>query len=284
MVAEPILFLSADREVMVRAHVNKEGAHVYCIKDFIRQTSNKEMGPNDALVYWMSSLFSLQRERAITDVTLVVFPGFYEMPKENPCISAEGLLILFHHLDARFGLIKREYESEITQVLTDLISNPNAHEKHVEMFDDGVIEEQIAERQAKGVVGDMPPPGSKFLYVDNDDDTEKRELLSQLEAKDAELKATLAKLQAHETDRDAKRRLRCSFTVPEVISAMDIPEEHQRRVCRWIVSEFKQKFPDRKTFLRHRTTRFLPDDRPAVEAIAAEMKVLDFVFELLDPV
>ena len=55
MVAEPTLFLSKDSQIHVRtcsASCNlPSGLEVFCVKDFIHQTSNRVVSPCDAIIY-----------------------------------------------------------------------------------------------------------------------------------------------------------------------------------------------------------------------------------------
>ena len=97
MVAEPTLFLSRDELIQVRVHTTKKGVRVYCVRDFIRMIANKQLKPSEALIYWMSAASSreLRSEHDIQDQYAIQFLGPYE-PK-NMCITAGGLLILFHY-------------------------------------------------------------------------------------------------------------------------------------------------------------------------------------------
>ena len=95
MVAEPFIFLSSDRQVDVRCCMAGP-TPLFCVVDFIRRTANRRMGPLDALQYWMDISLRLQSEHDVMHSFVYRFPGPYERP--NVCVSANGLLVLYHHM------------------------------------------------------------------------------------------------------------------------------------------------------------------------------------------
>ena len=230
MVAEPTLFLTKDREVQVRTSKTKRGKEVFCVKDFIRQTADKLIGPNDAMVYWLSCLGKLMHEEAIMDQYMVKFPGPYE--PQNVCLRAEGLLLLYMHMCERFDWVKKEYQPEIRATLFAIIESKTAA-AYVELFDDGEVDQLLAERGDR--VLECPPEGSKFIYVEpeKEDGRSKEEnqravneLIAKLEAKSLALDEANAKLRQHEeTEQEAKRRKQPGFTVADVLKAKNLPLE-----------------------------------------------------------
>jgi hypothetical protein len=284
MVAEPTLFLTKDRTVQVRAFTTKRGKEVFCIKDFIRQTANKKMGPNDAIVYWLSCLGKLMHEAAILEQYMVKFPGPYEQP--NVCIRAEGLLLLYTHMCDRFDWMKKEYQSEIRNTLFAIIESKTAA-AYVEMFDDGEVDELLAERGDRNLT--CPPEGSKFNYVDPEVDAKLKaaevenqrlvnELVAKLEAKTLALDEANAKLrQQEEAEHDAKRRKQDGFTVADILKAKNLPLDSKEVFCKKLIAKFKAAYPDRKTFKRHDTAYFFAEDRQIVE----ELVVVEYEMHLL---
>lgn len=275
MVAEPMLFLTKDRQVSVRTSTLRNGKEVFCIKDFIRETASKTMGPNDAIVYWLSCLGKLMHEATIMDQHMVKFPGPYEQP--NVCICAEGLLLLYVHMCERFDWMKKECQSEIRNTLFSIIESKTAA-AFVEMFDDGEVDALYAERGDRNLT--CPPEGSKFNYVEpnqlkaTDEENQRmvNELISKLEAKTLALDEANAKLRQHETEKDTKRRKQAGFTIGDLVGS-------QKRAsmgtawdvfCKRVVVLFKTRHPDRETFKRHGTVYFFTEDRAAVEALVDE--------------
>lgn len=292
MVAEPTLFLSKDRELQVRAFTTKSGKEVFCVKDFIRATSKKVMGPDDAMIYWLSSLMKLLHEREVIDSRMVQFLGPYEKPEV--CISAAGLLVLYHHLSSRFDLVEEAYRTEVQDVLADIVSSKSA-KAYVEMHDDGEVDDQLAE------MGDerwtRPPAGSKYEYRDEVDGKEMggdemnqvilsfnerlklaeeernkavNDLIRKLEAEKLASQKAKAKLSGYAADEEARKRKRTGFTAASVIEEKKWVIENRGSFCKSIVSAFKARFPSGKTFVRHGAVHFYSEDRPMVELLLQE--------------
>lgn len=289
MVAELTLFLSKDRQVQVRAHVTKSGKEVFCIKDFIRQTANKVMGPDDALIYWLSSQMKLLHEREILDSRMVQFLGPYESPEI--CISAAGLLILYHHLGVRFDFVNEKHREEVQQRLCDIVTAKSAA-AYVEMHDDGEIDEQLAE------MGDEkwtePPSGSKFEYRDVVDgvemsgeqmnsmmksfnerlkvsEEEKMKMVNDLIVKlEAEKKANSAmktQLSEFESSLEFKKRKKSGFSLTSMISEKGWNIENRETFCKNVVAQYKTSFPNNETFSRHGLIHFYAEDKQIVEVL-----------------
>ena len=279
MVAELTLFLTKDREVQVRAYKSKKGNEFYCVKDFIRQTASKEMGPDDAMIYWLSSLAKLMHEREIVDSRTVRFLGPYETP--NICISAEGLLILYHHLGSRFAWVDEKYRSEVQNTLMDIIKK-KSWEGYVEMHDDGEVEEQMAE----GCMG-CPPEGSKFHYKDEidsipttDEEIKKtmeknallvKDLISKLEAKSLALTEANAKIDETNSTQERKKKKLSGFRISTLISEHRLLAPDRDFLCKSVVSNFRTRFPERETFMRHGAVHFFEEDKSVVEALVQEV-------------
>lgn len=281
MVAELTLFLSQDRKVQVRAHVTKRGKEIFCVKDFIRQTANKSIGPNDAVVYWLSSLAQLMHEDDVMEQYMVQFPGPYE--KANVCLKAEGLLILYGHMCTHFDWVNKEYEVEVRDTLYDIVERKSAS-AYVEMFDDGEVDALLTER------GDMelecPPEGSAFHYVDPEADAkfkvfqeEKermvKELTARLEAKSVALEEANAKLCEMEASQEFKRRKQNGFTVGEVLKAKGLAIEDKEVFCKRLISKFKAVHPELAMFKRRDVACFYAEDRSVVEdMVGAEYELM----------
>ena len=281
MVAEPTLFLTKDREVQVRAYTTKRGKEVFCVKDFIRQTASKVMGPNDAMVYWLSSLAKLMHEEHILEQYMVQFPGPYE--KGNVCIRAEGLLVLYEHLCTRFDWVNKQYESEVRSTLHAIVESKSAA-AFVELFDDGEVDALLAERGDRDL--DCPPEGSEFLYVDpeegaklkavqEDRDRVVRELIAQLEAKSMALDEANAEIREIKAEQDAKRRKHTGFTVSDVLKAKGLTVGAREVFCKRLIAKFKALHPERAMFKRNDVACFCVEDRLIVE------KMVDTEYELM---
>ena len=159
MVAEPFIFLSSDRQVDVRCCLAK-GTPLFCVMDFIRRTANRRMGPADAMQYWMHISVALQTEYDIVNAFVYKFPGPYEKP--NVCVNANGLLVLYHHMDLMHGLVNERYRVEVNERLQQVLSGQGGcyiEEEH----DDGEVDEQLAEEGGQGLT--EPPERSRFWYV-----------------------------------------------------------------------------------------------------------------------
>ena len=285
MVAEPTLFLSKDRKLQVRACTTRSGWEVFCVKDFIRQIANRTVGPNDAMIYWLNALGKLMHEENILKNIPVRFAGPYEGP--NICIGAEGLLILYHYLDDRFGLVSEVYRIEVQDVLMNIIAKGNAAD-YVCMHDDGEIDELVAEKGDRPLT--CPPTGSKYIFVPEKADTNRQETLDEAAAtqtnemvseENAELvfervvqlekqAKTKAKPGDPETFEMRKRRRTDGFCIKALIAEMkitDIPTPYMNQLCKRVITNFKTRFPDRETSVYRRQTLFCQNDRQAVISV-----------------
>jgi hypothetical protein len=278
MVAEPTLFLTKDREVQVRTSTTKRGKEVFCVKDFIRQTADKLMGPNDAVIYWLSCLGKLMHEAAILDQYMIRFPGPYEQPQV--CLRAEGLLLLYTHMCERFNWVKKEYQAEIRNTLFTIIETKTAA-AYVELFDDGEVDALLVERGDRALA--CPPSGSKFIYVEPEVDVriqaaeaEKErvvnELIAKLEAKSLALDEANARLKEQEGDRETKKRKRDGFKLSDLV---DEQGEHvlvgcKDAFCKKVMATFKTRYPDRETFKRHGAVHLFNEDRAVAEQLIKE--------------
>ena len=282
MVAEQILFLSKDRDLQVRAHSTQNGKCVFCVKDFIRVITTQQIGPDDALVYWLSSMASLTHEKEILDSRLVQFLGPYETPQV--CISAEGLLILYNHLNERFSWVDPNYTEEVQDTLLSIAHNKN-WEGYVEMYDDGEIEEQLIERGDMDL--DCPPKGSKFLYEDylgenhmsveevvgalRDSQQLTKKLKAQLEYKSNELLVANDIIKEMTAENETKRRKLAAFTVGSLIGReLNLTQTYKEQLCKKVISNYRTRFPEREVLKKHGAVFFYEEDRPIVEALLLE--------------
>jgi hypothetical protein len=271
MVAELTLFLTKDREVQVRAHKRRHGMEVFCVKDFIRQTASKTMGPNDAVVYWLSCLGKLMHEDSILDQYMVKFLGPYE--QANVCIRAEGLLLLYAHMCERFDWVEKKYQSEVRNTLFAIIASKTAA-VHMEMFDDGEVEELLSERGDRDLT--CPPGGSKFNYIEPEvneglkaSQAEHERAVNELIAK---LEAANSKLKQYEADRDTKKRKQGGFKLADLV---DENGAHSLVVCKdafckKVMAAFKTRYPDREPFKRHGAVCLFDEDRAAAADVVKE--------------
>jgi len=289
--AELTLFLSKDKKLQVRAHRTANHKTVFCIKDFIRQTANRALSPDDSMLCWLYAIGKLSHEDAILDNIAVQFAGPYEKP--NVCLGAEGLLILYHFMGEELKLVNEEYRTEVQDVLMDVVSG---QEQHISMHDDGEIQEILAEMGDNK--WDCPPPESKFLFVptvknENGDEEafeafltrhiqtelELREKVKALEEKNSELSLQLEafaepmqELQQLRTANDRKRARCDGVSVHGLCEEMglDVPENHVAALCKRVIGAFKAAYPDKETFSKHKTTYFYPEDRELVANLLNE--------------
>ena len=288
MPAEPFIFLSSDRLVDVRCC--KVGNHRYfCVKDFIRRTANRRMGPLDALQYWMSISLTLQHEKDIMHAYVFKFPGPYEKP--SVCIKANGLMLLLHHMEAKHRLVSQTYRQEVFDRLKEVVEGDG--EKYIEDYDDGEVDKQIAEEGMKGLT--QPPNDSPFWYVPfvKVDGAEvpidvalklQKEQTKILEEKLVHqedelavmkqdkgrmshvLNARIAELE-EEVERKRKRDGAFSLKVMIQNLGLDIPEDQIRALCRRVVTQCKKDNPKIELSKRQRVVYFAPDHKDEVEHI-----------------
>jgi len=291
--SELTLFLSKNKNVQVRAHITAKQKTVFCVKDFIRQTANRKLSPDDSLLCWLYALGKLSHEDAILDNIAVQFAGPYEKP--NICIGAEGLLILYHFMGEDLKLVNEEYRTEVQDILMDIVSSKN-HDQHILMHDDGEIQEILSEMGDEKWV--CPPPDSKFHFIptvhnENGDEEpfdavlkrhiqteiQLRETVKGLEAKNSELSLQLEtftepmlELKQLKAANDRKR-MRCEgVCVQELCTelALDIPEMHMATLCKKVINTFKADYPDNETFLKHKKTYFYLEDKDLITDLLNE--------------
>ena len=288
MVAEPFIFLSNDRRVDVRC-CRVHSVPYFCVKDFIRRTANRRMGPLDALQYWMSISLALQHERDIICSYINRFQGPYELP--NICVNANGLLILLHHMEKMYKLVNHAYRDEVNARLQEVINGDG--EQFIEEYDDGEVDAQTTEAGD----GFGQPIDSQFWYspsvtIDNEvgdvqidvalrvvmDRNEK--LQERLTIKDKEfngleldknreselLNKRIAELEQAALDKQTKEK---SFSLTALIKAIGLNTKPNQinPLCRRVVSLFTKQFPEAKPTKRHRVVFFKPTDKKSVEQI-----------------
>ncbi len=277
----------------MRAHITSQQRTVFCVKDFIRQTANRTMSPDDALLCWLYAIGKLSHEDAIMDNIAVQFAGPYEKP--NVCLGAEGLLILYHFMGEELRLVNDLYKTEVQDILTEIIAGQNC-DQHICMHDDGEIQELLAERGAE--TWTMPPRESKFFFVPTvqnesgeeepfdavlkrhvQTEAELRERLQTLEAKNAEMASELQSHSEHmrelkqlRASKDRKRTRGSGFCVQELCTELelDVPEAHMGTLCRKVINTFKSDHPGRHTFSKHKRVHFYPEDRALVADLLNE--------------
>jgi hypothetical protein len=303
MVAEPFIFLTEDRQVDVRCCFAGD-TPFFCVVDFIRRTSKRRMGPLDALQYWMHISLGLQQsEHDIANAFLHRFPGPYEKP--NVCVNANGLLILYHHMDAMHGLVDERYRSEVTERLLQVEGGRGR--QFIEDYDDGEIDAQMEEEGRRGLT--EPPRGSRFWYVPSTKTGEEEEngdaeipveaaLLAKTE-ENVRLQSALGQAaQAHEAEKrrlldttellqkriaeleqaHAQRRKADAFSLAALArqAGIHIPAEHANRLCKSVVARFRREFPGLELQKRHNVVHFPHEHEDTVERIMrAELMQLE---------
>ena len=275
MVAEPTLFLSEDCMLQVRAHTTRSGVRVYCVRDFVRVIVNKpNLKPSDAMLYWLSSACSkeLSMEHSILDQYPIRFLGPYE-PK-NICIVSSGLMLLFEHLDRRFGFIWPQYKEDIRRRLQLLAEGKGS--EYVWDHDDGEVDEMTAARDealARGEGLDGPPPGWKFSF--GDDKPASAETVAQLEecmeavaAMGDMVEEKLHTVEPVKPTRDRK----ASFTLKSLMQDLQIKVDQAFMPAfgKAVSTRFKALCPDSETFSRKKTVYFYDTDRECLEVIVQE--------------
>jgi hypothetical protein len=291
MVSEPFIFLSSDRLVNVRCCRVKDTPY-FCVKDFIRRTAKRRMGPLDALQYWVSISLALQHEVDIMRSYMYRFPGPYELP--TVCVNANGLLLLLHHMDELHKLVDPAYRAEANKRLQDVLNGDG--EQYIEDYDDGEIDSQTKEA---GEGGFDQPADSCFWYsptveIDGKDVTAAEALrlatdqgqklqsrVTVLESEAAMLKRTNGRaleiqknrIEELEQDIDARRTRIDSFSLTALISdlGLQISAKRIKPLCRRVASVFKKQFPERRLKTRHRVVIFNPDERDSVELILRQV-------------
>ena len=276
MVAEPTLFLSRDELIQVRVHTTKKGTKVYCVRDFIRMIANKQLKPSEALIYWMSAASSreLRSEHDIQDQYAIQFIGPYE-PK-NMCITAGGLLILFHHMDKRWGLILDEYKEEIQQRLTILVEGGGA--EYVWDYDDGEVDTMTAakdEAVAKGEGLNGPPENWKYFFDDQDalDPAMANQVHQQCVEAVAEMSIVLEEEAACAVSVVAVNHdKKASFSLKGLMQEMEIKidQAFMPAMGKAVSARFREMCPESETFSKKKTTYFYEPDRECLEKLIRE--------------
>ena len=67
-----------------------------------------------------------------------------------------------------------------------------------------------------------------------------------------------------------KRLKKTAFSISNVINDMNLKLESKDFFCKKIVSKFKTRYPDHKTFKRHAAVCFFGEDRGRVEELVLE--------------
>jgi hypothetical protein len=296
MVAEPFIFLSSDRQVDVRCCMAGQ-TPLFCVVDFIRRTANRRMGPLDALQYWMDISLRLQSEHDVMNSFVYKFPGPYERP--NVCITANGLLALYHHMEAMHRLVNAAYRTEVTQRLMEVVEGKGG--QYIEEYDDGEVEEQMLEGgEEEGVWTAEPPRHSRFWFtptVKNDQGGDELPLEEALERKvdeTLELKAAVARKDSElnaarqrATSREgllntrileleqALSRKRCRDTAFNLTAAikcagLDVQEHQLKGLCKRVVARFRRDHPSAPLDRRQHVVHFPCEYRADVERLLRE--------------
>jgi hypothetical protein len=287
MVAEPTLFLSSDELVQVRAHTTKKGVKIYCIRDFIRMISNKPLKPSEALIYWMSAASSkeLRSEHDIQDQYAITFLGPYE--PRNMCITAGGLLILFHYMEKKWGLVDVKYRDEIQQRLMELAEGNGA--EYVWDFDDGEVDTMSAAKEeavAKGEGLDGPPDSWKFFF----DDKGERGLNPVMEARLAEcvdaveeMQVEVGALMESSNAKVDKLDKKTSFSLKDLIGELELKIEPELvpAICKTVCTRFREQNPGSETFTKKRRTFFYADNKDCLAKLIQE-EYLKYVMRKAD--
>jgi hypothetical protein len=243
------------------------------------------------MLCWLYAIGKLSHEDAILDNIAVQFAGPYEKP--NICIGAEGLLILYHFMGEELKLVNEKHKTEVQDALMDTVSGQN---QHIEMHDDGEIQEILAEMGEETWV--CPPPESNFCFfpvVKNENGDEEafdavlrrhiqsglelRDKVQQLETKNSELslqlEACTEPMQELKQLRAAKdrKRTRCDgVSVHDLCTelGLNVPENHIAALCKRVINVFKAAHPDKETFFRHKIMYFYPEDKELVTDLLNE--------------
>lgn len=290
MVSEPFIFLSSDRMVDVRC-CKVKGIPFFCVKDFIRRTSSRPMGPLDALQYWMNISLCMEHEYDVMNTYVYKFPGPYEKPEV--CIAANGLLIVLHHLDTVYGLTNQTYRSEINTRLTEVIEG--AGEQYIEEYDDGEIDAQLTE--IGETCATTLPDDSRFWYtptmkVDNVDEEVTMEEAVRLGCEENKLlRSTLAKqtdeirivkrdaanvsiflngrIQELEQSIEHKYNMDNAFKLTALVQELgiEVRSEKLNPLCKRVVKMFRLEHPGASIVSRKGVLFFMPGEKSEVERL-----------------
>jgi hypothetical protein len=290
MVSEPFIFLSSDRMVDVR-YCKVKGIPFFCVKDFIRRTSSRPMGPLDALQYWVNISLCMEHEYDVMNTYVYKFPGPYEKPEV--CIAANGLLIVLHHLDTVYGLTNQTYRSEINARLTEVLEG--AGEQYMEEHDDGEIDAQLTE--IGETCATTPPDNSRFWYtptvkVENVDEEvtmeeavrigceENRSIRSTLAKQTDELRIARrdaasasnylnGRIQELEQSIEHKYNMDNAFKLTALVQELGIEVrcEKLNPLCKRVVKQFRSEHPGASIVSRKGVLFFMPGEKAEVERL-----------------
>ena len=288
MVSEPFIFLSSDRMVDVRC-CKVKGVPFLCVKDFIRRTSNRPMGPLDALQYWMNISLSMEHEHDVMNTYVYRFAGPYETPEV--CIAANGLLIVLHHLDTVYGLANPSYRAEVNERLVKV--KEGFGDQYIEEYDDGEIDAQLEE------MGDTcattPPDNSRFWYTPtvnvNDGEVSIEEAVRIGHEENKSLQAALVKqteelrtakrdaasastflngrIQELEQSIEHKYNMDNAFKLTTLIQelSLDVRSDKLNPLCKRVVKQFRREHPGASVSSRKGVLFFMPGEKSEVERL-----------------
>ena len=63
--SEPVLFLTKDQQVQVRAHTTADGSMFFCVSDFIRHMLVEEVSNDRAVRLWMDITLCNRQEVSV---------------------------------------------------------------------------------------------------------------------------------------------------------------------------------------------------------------------------
>ena len=288
MVAEPFIFLSEDRQVEVRCCRTKD-TNLFCVKDFIRRTANRRMGPVDAVRLWMHISSALHNEHDIVNSFVYKFPGPYERP--NVCINANGLLVLYHHMDTMHGLVNEKYRDEVNQRLLQVVSGRGG--QYIEEYDDGEIDAQMAEEDS----GSTEPlekdsrawyvpmtgmPNGEEIPVEMALEMQKREneglcvRLAEMKESDKrccdalnQMKKRIAELEKEKLPASLLCKRGNTFTLGSLVkhNGLSVLDKFRCKLFKRVVARFKIQFPATRLNKHHRVTYFSAEHRDDAERI-----------------
>ena len=216
---------------------------------------------------------------------MVHFPNPYKT-SGLVCISAEGLLILYSYLQSNFDWIDQQYRKEVQNTLIAMVRNKDWL-GYVEMFDDGEIEEMLAERGDRDL--EVPPEGSRFWLEDEPDrDGMTRaatvaqlkdataliqEMETKMKANDSELLALREEMKKCVEMKNEQKRKRDAFKLGSLMEGDDYRKMDaacRDILCKKVVKAFRKRFPSHKTITKHNTVYFFQEDKPILMALLVE--------------
>ena len=280
MVAELTLFLSSDDEVQVRVHKTRSGICVFCVRDFVRMVSNKDMGYDDSTLYWLTACCSreLRTEHAIMDQYPARFPGAYE--PDHICISAEGLLLLLSKMQSD-GIANETYADEIKQRLLTMVEGDGS--EYMRDFDDGEVDEMMAAKDAaiaKGEGLNGPPEDWKFFHegpVDKDAELVKAAQMQKVIESVNEMRILSESVTEEGQSAKTKKKTgkldkSTAFSIKDLIRELELQVDSKDApiMCKAVCTRFRQMCPGSEMFSRQRQTYFYTHDRECLEGLVQE--------------